>query len=263
MNNNIWMFHRIKTPYNSISDIYNQRGMIHTLEELLCLINNAIDKGYKFGSISEAMACKNTIHLTFDDGYKEHLFVAQELKKQYGFSSDCITFAINIRNSFYEEKLCMDMVYQLMDSNSLNRLDPILNIDSKNLKLNEIKKVLFSTKNYIKDVNKYVDMENYFLNKVEVIALSELFSIASHCVNHCYLPSLNSEDIYKELKESKDFLSSLLNKDINIICFPEGKHSNDINTISKELGYKFGLSISSKHKELKLFNINRSIPRCT
>ena len=263
MNNNIWMFHRVKTPHNNISDIYKQRGMVHSLDELICLIDNAIERGYNFGSISEAIECKTTIHLTFDDGYKEHLFVAKELKRRYDFSSDCITFAINIRNSFYEKKLCMDMVYQLIDSNSLNKLNSILNIDSKSLKLNEIKKVLFSTKNHIKNVNNHVDMKNYFLNKTEVMALSELFSIASHCVNHCYLPSLSSEDIYKELKGSKDFLSSLLNKNINIICFPEGKHSNDINTIAKELGYKFGLSISSKHKELKLFNINRSIPRCT
>ncbi|CAA6806813.1 MAG: Unknown protein [uncultured Sulfurovum sp.] len=259
---NVWMFHRIKMLDNCMSDIYRERGMLHTIEELFCLIDTAIMEGYKFGSINEAIHCNKTVHLTFDDGYKEHLSVAKELKKRYDFSYNCITFAINIRNSFYEDKLCMDMLYQLIDKRRLNDMKKIFNIKSNNIELKELKKIFFSTTQYIEEINKYVDMQNYFLDKEEVIALSKLFSIASHCINHCYLTSLSDDDMYIELKVSKAYLSTLLNKEIEIICYPEGNHSNVINKVSKELGYKFGFSIFSKDREPKEFNINRSIPKC-
>jgi len=261
-NTNIWMFHRIKTSTNNISDIYRQRGMVHTMEELFCLIDNAIKKGYLFGSIDEAINNNKTIHLTFDDGYKEHLMVAKELKKRYDFSYKVITFAINIRNSFYENKLCMDMIYQLIDRKKSNEIKKILNIKSNQIELKEVKNIFFSTRQYIEEMNKYVDMKNYFLNKEEVIELSKLFSIASHCVNHCYLTALSYEDMAQELKVSKVYLSSILNKEIETICYPEGKHSNIINQTSRELGYKFAFLISSTNSEPKEFNINRSIPKC-
>ena len=261
-NSNIWMFHRIKIENNSISDIYKNRGMVHTIDELCCLIDTSIMAGYKFGSISEALNCNKTIHLTFDDGYKEHLFVAKMLKQKYNFSYDSITFSINIRNSFYQDKLCMDMVYQLIEKDSLYKIDSLLNIVTNDTELKTIKNILFSTTAYITDFNKLVDMKNYFLNKEELLSLSKLFSIASHCVNHCYLTSFNKDDIYKELKNSKVYLSSILNTEVNTICYPDGKHSKYINNISKEIGYTFGLSISPKTNGPQEFNIIRSIPQC-
>ena len=261
--NNIWMFHRIKTTDNTISDIYKQRGMLHTMDELYCLIDKALLEGYSFGSIAEAINNDKIIHLTFDDGYKEHLFVAKELKKKYNFAYHSITFAINIRNSFFSDKLCMDMVYQLIDNNSLNDLATALNINLDDFELKDVKDMLFSSTKHVKHINKYVDMRDYFLNKEDLISLCKIFSIASHCVNHCYLTSLSDEEIYQELKESKKYLSSALNTEVSTICFPDGKHSNYINKISKEMGYKFGLSISPKIKEYKEFNLKRSIPRCT
>ncbi len=260
--NNIWMFHRIKTTDNMVSDIYKQRGMLHTMDELYCLIDKALHEGYSFGSIPEAINNDKIIHLTFDDGYKEHLFVARELKKKYNLSYHSITFAINIRNSFFSDKLCMDMVYQLIDNDSLNDLTTALNINLEDLELKDVKDMLFSSTKHIQNINKYVDMRDYFLNKEDLLSLCKMFSIASHCVNHCYLTSLSNEKVYEELKASKDYLSSTLSTEVITICFPDGKHSNNINKISKEIGYKFGLSISPKTKEYKEFNLKRSIPRC-
>lgn len=261
-NSNIWMFHRIRIPTYKISTIYKDRGMLHTIDELFCLIDDALENGMEIGSLTKAMSNKKIIHLTFDDGYKEHLFVAKELKKRYNLSKDCITFAINIRNSFYKDKLCMDVVYQFIEKNLLSKLIQILNINSNDIKLSEIKNILFSSTKYIKAINKFVDMDNYFLNKEEIISLSKMFSIASHCVNHCYLTSLNDDEIYKELNKSKDFLEVLIGKKITIICFPDGKHTTKINKIAKQVGYDFGLSINQNLQELQDFGIKRKIPRC-
>ena len=259
-NSNIWMFHRIKTITNHISDIYKDRGMVHEIEELFCLIDKALSEGYKFGSISEAIECSNTIHLTFDDGYKEHLFIAKELKNRYGLEYGHITFSINVRNSFYPDKLCMDIVYQLMDNNELNKLNAPLGININHTNLDEIKKILFSTTKYIEEINKYVDMNHYFLNEEELVELSKLFSISSHCINHCFLTSLSESEVYMELLKSKEYLSAVLNTQVNTICFPDGKHSKEINNIAKRVGYKYGLAIAPKMKEPIEYNLARCIP---
>lgn len=259
---NIWMFHRISTKHNTISDIYEQRGLLHTFDELICLMDEYLSKGYTFGSISEALKDNKIIHLTFDDGYKEHLYVAQVLKKRYNLHYDAITFAINIRNSFYDEKLSMDIVYHYIENNNLDRLCDILELKSKNIELSDIKTLIFSDNKYIKELNKNINMEEYYLNKEEVISLSKLFSIGSHCINHSFLTALNDKEMYNELNNSRTFLSSLLKKDIYSICYPDGKHSDYINEVAKKLGYTFGLSIHSNLKINEAFNLNRIIPRC-
>lgn len=258
---NIWMFHRISTKYNYIGNIYAQRGMLHTFDELIYLIDKTIAKGYIFGSISDAIINNKVIHLTFDDGYKEHLYIAKELKRRYNLKHSSITFSINIRNSFYNEKLSMDIVYKYIENNELNHLCKILKLKTNNIELSDIKQIIFSDNSYIKVLNKNVNMQDYYLNKEEIVSLSKLFSIASHCVNHSFLTSLNHDNIYNELYNSRTFLSTLLNQDIDTICFPDGKHSDYINQVSKKVGYKFGLSISSKLLDLNEYNINRIIPR--
>jgi peptidoglycan/xylan/chitin deacetylase (PgdA/CDA1 family) len=249
-NENIWMFHRVRFSNNYISTVYDKRGMVHHFDDIINLIDSALESGKKIGSISQSLQDKNTIHLSFDDGYKEHLLVAEKLKEKYNFPLEAITFSINIRNSFYSEKLCMDMIYQVMDNHLCN-----IKLSS----VNKIKNKIFSNKRYIPLLNNQkIDMENYFLNEDELISLSKLFSIASHCVNHTFLTSLESSEVYYELDESKRFLESKLNITINTICYPEGKSNKEIREIAKNRGYKFGLSISG---DIDKYKLGRIIPR--
>jgi len=227
--------------------MYDKRGMLHEYIELIELIDKAIKEGKKFGSINEALEDENTIHLTFDDGYKEHLLVAKKLKKIYNFSSDVITFSINIRNSFYDKKLCMDMMYKYFENKS------------SNVDFRRVKNRIFKTKMHIEKLNRHVDtMDEYFLNEVELKTLSQLFNIGSHCVNHCFLTSLDDDEIYYELNKSKCILEESLNIDIKTVCYPEGASSIRIRKMAKEMGYKFGLSISSGEGH---YMIGRGIPR--
>lgn len=262
-NGNIWMFHRVRLKDNYISNIYDKRNMVHNFNDIVCLIDKYFKLGYNFGSINEAINDKKVIHLTFDDGYKEHLVVAKKLKKKYNFSYNCITFSINVRNCFFDDKLSMDIIYELIDNNLLGELDLLSDI-SNSTSLSSIKKEMFTntTQKTITLLNKNVDMRDYYLNEEELIELSKLFCIASHCINHRFLTSLSDEDINKELYDSREFLSRVLGVEINTICFPDGKHSEKINKISKKVGYKFGLSISSNFKDSKEYNINRVILQC-
>lgn len=259
VDSNIWMFHRVQIEDNEINNFYQQRGMLHTYSQITYLIDDAIEKGLKFGSIAQALENKNIIHLTFDDGYKEHLVVAKNLKQRYNFSWDYITFAINVRNSFYSEKFSMDLIYKSMLLNKLNDVSKIINCDIRNLDISDIKNIIFKSKKYISLFEKLnLDVDDCFLNKDEVEEISKLFSIASHSINHIYLTSLSSDDIRNELEESKLFLQSELNIPIKTICYPEGESNREINKIAKQCGYQYGLSIYSGDGD---YEIGRTIPR--
>jgi len=242
---NFWMFHRVRVNGNQISTLYDRSGMVHTFEQIVFLIDAAIKEGRKFGSIKQALNKPNIIHLTFDDGYKEHLVVAKKLKEKYGLSLECITFSINVRNSFYFEKFSMDMIYRLIDDNRVNELNKILKIDLTNdTDISDIKNELCESTEYILALNTLgIDVTDYFLNDMEVIELSKLFSIASHCINHCYLTTLSEEDIIFELKKSKEILEDKLRLPIKTICYPDGKNNENIRQLSKNCGYKYGLSL--------------------
>jgi len=242
---NFWMFHRVRINNNQISTLYDQSGMVHTFEEVISLINTAIKKGKIFGSIEQALNNTDIIHLTFDDGYKEHLIIAKKLKEKYGFSFECITFSINVRNSFYFEKFSMDMIYKLIDDNKVNELNKILKIDLTNAtNINDIKDEICDSTQYISALNMmHIDVADYFLNNVEVVELSKLFSIASHCINHCYLTTLTEENAMYELRKSKEFLENKLGLPIDTICYPDGKNNEHIRGLSENCGYKYGLSL--------------------
>lgn len=247
---NIWMFHRVRFDDKPMATIYDKRGMLHHFDDIIHLIDFALESGKKMGSLAQALEDKNTIHLSFDDGYKEHLLVAEKLKERYNLPLEAITFSINIRNSFYSQKLCMDIIYQMIENGLC---------DIKFSSINKIKNKIFSNIKYIPLVNnKKINMENYFLNEDELLRLSQLFSIASHCVNHTFLTSLEASEVYYELYESKRFLESKLNITVNTICYPEGKSNKEIREISRKIGYIFGLSISSG---IDNYKIGRIIPR--
>lgn len=90
---------------------------------------------------------------------------------------------------------------------------------------------------------------------------SGLIDIQSHTVTHPRLASLSKEKITEELSNSKKYLKEKFDIDSDVICYPYGSFNNTVLSISKDLGYKFGLAMdggvyyTSKHKDMY------SIPR--
>ena len=253
---NFWMFHRVCFEDDTVSDIYRQRGMFHRYKRIIDLIDDALANGFKFGSIIEALKDKNTIHLTFDDGYKEHLKTAKKLKEKYNFSNNCITFSINVRNSFYTDKLSMDLIYKLIDENKFDNFAEFF--DRKITDVDEIKGEIFTNKKYVPLLATLnIDLKNYYLDRFEIIELADIFSIASHCETHYWLTALNKNNIIDELKKSKEFLESVLKCQIKTICYPEGKSNTQVREIARNVGYQYGLSISPGTSN---YEIGRSIP---
>ena len=88
-------------------------------------------------------------------------------------------------------------------------------------------------------VSSYLEKENH-INKEQLLLLNnlKLIKISSHTQTHQVL-NLAAEYLLKnELENSKNLLESLLNKSVDMICFPEGKFNDEVVELAEGVGYK-------------------------
>ena len=104
------MVHRIECNNSSIDDIYYQRNLVFKIDELIEIINIILKSKYSFGTLKQSIETNNHLHITFDDGYKEHLTAAKKLKKEFGLEKEYCSFAINIGNSLLSDFFCRSWV---------------------------------------------------------------------------------------------------------------------------------------------------------
>jgi len=107
------MVHRIECNSSSINDIYYQRNLVLKIDELIEIINIILKSKYSFGTIKQSMETNNYLHITFDDGYKEHLTAAKKLKKEFDLEKEYCSFAINIGNSLLSNYILIDLSFDV------------------------------------------------------------------------------------------------------------------------------------------------------
>jgi peptidoglycan/xylan/chitin deacetylase (PgdA/CDA1 family) len=84
-----------------------------------------------------------------------------------------------------------------------------------------------------------IGKDNY-LSKEEIIELQSLgFRFESHTWHHKNLAQFNEDELKHELLDSKQYLSDLLGKNIESICFPMGYFSDKVIAESIKYGYKY------------------------
>jgi len=260
---NILMFHRVRiTDKQKINNWYFKRKMIIKIENLYKLIDNYLSKGYKVGSITECIENNNYFHLSFDDGFKEHLKVAYLLKERYNFDCNSASFSINIANSINHNFTGMDLVYCILENNLIEKLNHFFETDFNNKNIPKIKKHIASLKpEQLKQLSDYFpelhkQLKNNFLDKSEIIELSKLFKISSHGITHRFLINHKKESA-KEILQSKMILQNITNQNIDTFCYPEGKNDNELHNYCKKGGYKYALSI--KHEENNNYCVGRKM----
>ena len=258
---NILMLHRINLNNGfRFNKWYYKRKMIIPLTDLYNIIDNLLKKGLKLGTITQALNSREYFHITFDDGFKEHLICAELLKKKYKIKYNHLTFSVNISNSFIGQFSGMDLIYEILESNPQKLFD-YLKIDPS-VEVKEIKQIYAKLKPYqffeinclYKELQEKLSQQ--FLNIKEVKVLSKIFQIASHGFYHRFLTE-HKDCSEIEIKKSKTFLEQIINKDIEIFCYPEGKNDKDIQDFLKKAKFKMALSI--KHEENNNFCIGRKI----
>jgi peptidoglycan/xylan/chitin deacetylase (PgdA/CDA1 family) len=235
--------------------------------------------------------------LTFDDGFKDHLYVAEELKKRNYIG---IFFIPTLP---YKNKTILDVhkahliTGKMGGTKSLNMLfkylkdtkeDKFLNIIEKekfksaykNQNDEEDKKEFKRIINYYGDVDKKklilnyllkifeinVSITDFYLTEKEIKYISDIgMIIGSHGVSHTLLSRLSYEKQKKELKESKKFLENITNKKCKTFCYPYGgkiSYNNNTLNILKELDYEISFSVESRDITLKDLKDNKyELPR--
>ena len=242
---------------------------------------NQIKKFSKKGLINsydELFISSNKFLPTFDDGFKDHIFAAEVLKK-YNYTG--IFF---IPTSPLENNIILDVhkthliLGKVKSSEALIELEKYLNKNKiiKFYNKNEKSKYKSAYKKYLdeddkkqfkKIMNYYGDLKlkhkildyllkkfeinikpkDYYMNKKEIKYLHSLgMIIGSHSQSHTLLSRLSYREQFKELKNSKIFLEKIIKKNIDTFCYPYGgKISYNDNTLKilKKLKYKLAYSV--------------------
>ena len=255
-----------KKDYTNQIKQFSQKGLINSYEELFISSDKFLP--------------------TFDDGFKDHIFAAEVLKK---YNSIGIFF---IPTSPLKNNLMLDVhkthliLGKVKSSEALNELEKYLYKNKTNKFYNNNEKSKYKSayneqideddkKKFKKIMNFYGDLKlkhkildyllkkfeintkpkDYYLNKKEIKYLKSLgMLIGSHSESHTLLSRLSYREQFKELNNSKIFLQKTINQSIDIFCYPYGgKISYNDNTLKilKKLKYKLAYSVEYRDISFK------------
>ncbi len=252
------MCHRISNN-QKIDEHYYKRDLVIEKGNLYEIIDNLYEKGLKPGTINESLHDSNIFHITFDDGYSEHLAIAKELKEKFSLNKFHCTFCINVGNSIHKEYSGMDLIYNIIKKVGIRELVNYLGINIQ-------ENVSYVKQRYIKfspvEIKKLRDffqectseINELFLDVSQIKELSSLFTIASHGISHRDL-RYHIDKSKEEIGLSKAELKRIIGLNVEIFCYPEGKNDKAVQKAIEESGYKLGLSIN--HDEENNFSIGR------
>jgi len=227
---------------------------------------------------------------TFDDGFKDHIFAAEVLKKHNAigiFFIPTLPLKNNLMLDVHKTHLILGKVKSL---EALNELEKYLIKNKINNFYEEKEKLKYCLaykkhddevykKNFKKIMNYYGNLEykskildhllkkfeinikpkDYYLNKKEIKYLVSLgMIVGSHSESHTLLSRLTYQEQFKEIKGSKDFLEKIINNNIDIFCYPYGgKASYNNNTFKALKKLKFKLAYSVNYRNITLNDIKK------
>jgi peptidoglycan/xylan/chitin deacetylase (PgdA/CDA1 family) len=67
---------------------------------------------------------------------------------------------------------------------------------------------------------------------------SGVVTIGSHGATHARMTTLSEQDAYRELRESREKLSSITGHAVTMFCFPYGAYSDELSPICRKAGYQ-------------------------
>jgi len=242
---------------------------------------NQIKKFSKKGLINsydELFISSNKFLPTFDDGFKDHIFAAEVLKKYNSIGIFFIPTSPLENNTILDVHKTHLILGKVKSSEALIELEKYLHKNKiiKFYNKNEKSKYKSAYKKYLdeddkkqfkKIMNYYGDLKlkhkildyllkkfeinikpkDYYMNKKEIKYLQSLgMIIGSHSQSHTLLSRLSYREQFKELKNSKIFLEKIIKKNIDTFCYPYGgKISYNDNTLKilKKLKYKLAYSV--------------------
>ena len=216
--------------------------------------------------LSESRLPARAAAITFDDGYADNYHVARPLLKKQGLSA---TFFIatgytdggTMWNDVVIEAVrsgknkSLDLRQIQAFGNSQSTIFPMATIAEKSTTilaiLPKIKHLPIiereAAANAIADQIGIKTPTDLMMNAQQILEMRQSgMLIGAHTVTHPILANLNAAEVRKEISDSKIQLEALLQEEINLFAYPNGKPNFDYRAkdaaIIKELGFKAALS---------------------
>lgn len=96
-------------------------------------------------------------------------------------------------------------------------------------------------------ITSLIDKDDSYLTSEQIKEMQENgMDIESHTVNHEHLKDLNYEEQLSTLKDSKEFLENILNKEVRYIAYPYGEYNEDTLKAVKDAGYIMGFTTDGR-----------------
>ena len=255
-----------KNDYTNQIKKFSEKGLINSYEELFIPSDKFLP--------------------TFDDGFKDHIFAAEVLKKNNSIGIFFISTSPLKNNTMLDVHKTHLILGKVKSSEALNELEKYLykNKITKFYNNNEKSKYKLAYKKHLdeddkkqfkKIMNYYGDLKlkhkildyllkkfeintkpnDYYMNKKEIKYLKSLgMIIGCHSESHTLLSRLSYREQFKELSNSKIFLEKIINKSVDTFCHPFGRktsYNDDTLKILKKLKYKLAYSVEYRDISLK------------
>jgi len=197
---------------------------------------------------------KNSLAITFDDGYKDNYINAYPILKKYGATATFFLTAgcINGKNILLTHRI----IYAFKETkkkeveipNQLNiikletlkdKLNAISTVNRIILHLDQSKREEFITNLENKlgvEINRQECSYKYMLSWDEIKEMKENgMSFGAHTITHCNLPHCSYDYAKKEIEGSKSILEENIGRPINLFSYPDGTIKIHFNEEMKKL----------------------------
>jgi peptidoglycan/xylan/chitin deacetylase (PgdA/CDA1 family) len=245
-----------------------------------------ISKNFDVISLKEAIDIKKSnrklsrkaLTISFDDGYLNNFITALPLLEKYNlkttfFISSILLTKMEVRtlwsdiiaaiNYFYKNETIIVGKYEfrnLIDINTKVHLTELIK-QSTTIERDNILNSLIDTYDLKNKLNTLPEEIWKLMNKEELqqFSKSPIVEIGSHGHLHYNLGFISTEDAIIDMKKSKELLESTLNKEIDIIAYPDGNYNEEIKNEASKLGFKYQIAVN--YLLLEDQNDNRIINR--
>jgi peptidoglycan/xylan/chitin deacetylase (PgdA/CDA1 family) len=192
---------------------------------------------------------KKYIMVTFDDGYFNNIHILPVLKK-YKIPA---VFFIPTNNIIKNKSFWWDVLYRQRIKTGLSMREIINEGNQLKAKKNqEIEQYLidrFGEKAFhpISDIDRpFTPME------LKKISQEKYVLIGNHTSDHAILTNYNLDEINSQMRDAQDYINHITGSSPIIISFPDGKYSDEVIKVSKQIGFQLGFTGDFKKNYLPL-----------
>ena len=251
---------RFNTRHTSKSDFYRQIQFLKKYCHIISL-KDFFEERFIKG--------KPNIALTFDDGCRNNFLFAKPILEEAQVNS---TFYITGLNEGESDILWADFLNIAV---TLTLLD--INIEGENFKQNngkyfsldtgkslysiikdenassDYKRKMIDSFNSLYDFKSDVKYDDYWrlMTDNEILKCSEsrYLEIGSHGFLHNNLGTINQDEAYKEISDSKIYLENVIQKKVVSIGYPDGSYTRETIDSAENLGFLYQTAVTYKFSE--------------